>query len=224
MTQVKICGITNLQDALNAARLGADYLGFNFYPASPRCVDPARCAEIIAVVKQEFAGVQCVGIFVNSTVDEIKAVMQGCQLTLAQCHGDETPEMLSALGAQAYKAIRLPAVTSLPEAMEYIQPFSQLRAGQFPAFLLDSSVAGTYGGTGVTADWGFAEAISGQYEFFLAGGLTPENVPAALRQVQPWGVDVASGVEARPGVKDAGKIKDFIAAVRQVEFQSGSLR
>lgn len=221
MTQIKICGITNLQDALMAARLGAEYLGFNFYPASPRCIDPARCAEMIAVLRQEFPAVQCVGIFVNSTVAEIQAILQHCQLHLAQCHGDETPEMLTALGAQAYKAIRSPVLASAAEAAQSIHEFACIHKGQIPAFLLDSSVPGVYGGTGITADWALAESISGQYQFFLAGGLTPENVHVALRQVQPWGVDTASGVETRPGVKDAGKMEDFIAAVRQFDIQQG---
>lgn len=214
MSVIKICGITNLQDAIRAAQLGVDYLGFNFYPKSPRCVDVTRCAEISAVLQEDFPDVQRVGIFVNATIAEIEFTLQTGCLHLAQLHGDETPAFLSLLGNYAFKSIRTPDVAS-------INVYANARDSHVPDFLLDASVPGAYGGTGVTADWEFAESISSQYDFFLAGGLSPANVPVAVRQVQPWGVDVASGVESRPGVKDVGKMKDFIAAVRQADFQKG---
>jgi len=156
---------------------------------------------------RNFGGhVQYVGVFVNASIAEIRATMETCGLNLAQLHGDESPEMLQELGDRGFKAFR-----GLPEN---IDGFTREKA---PAFLLDASVKGVYGGSGVTADWSTARELAKKYPLLLAGGLTPENVAEAVRQVQPWGVDVASGVESEPGRKDAAKMAAFVRAVKTVD-------
>lgn len=206
MIHVKICGITNLDDALAAVDCGADYLGFNFYPPSPRFIEPPQCARISETLRQRYPQVRLVGVFVNAPVDQVQAILQSCHLHLAQLHGNETPEMLAALAGRAYKALR-----SIPE--EAMAGFI-LHAPPYPRLLLDANVAGAFGGTGQTGDWAAAGAIAKQVPIFLAGGLKPENVAEAVERVQPWGVDTASGVEAAPGRKDPLKLKLFIDAAR----------
>ncbi len=208
MTIIKICGIKSLNDAIAAIDAGADYLGFNFYAKSVRFIEKETCAEITSVLKKEYPKVKLVGVFVNSSVDEIKNILETCSLDVSQLHGDETPEMLNALDGKAFKAFRgIPAE---------VNGFAR---SEPPALLVDASVKGSYGGTGVTADWSAASEMAKKYSLLLAGGLTPENVSDAVRQVNPWGVDVASGVESAPGKKDPIKLSSFVNAVRQVEIQ-----
>ena len=209
MTIIKICGIKTLPDALAAIEAGADYLGFNFYPKSVRFIEKSACAEITSVLKREYPKVKLVGVFVNSSVEEIKDILQTCHLDLAQLHGDETPEMFAQLAPHAFRAFR-----GIPESN------AGYERDEAPAMLIDAAVKGIYGGSGVTADWTAAAELAKKYPLLLAGGLTPENVADAVRQVQPWGVDVASGVESAPGEKDAGKMVQFVKAVREVENQS----
>ena len=206
MTKIKICGIKTLTDALAAIDAGADYLGFNFYPKSPRFVEKQICAEITAVLKQEHPHIKLVGVFVNSSVEEVKGILDTCSLDLAQLHGDETSEMLNQFNGKAFKAFR-----GIPES---INGFARNGA---PAFLLDASVKGVYGGSGVTADWNGAAELAKKYPFLLAGGLTPENVTQAVSRVKPWGVDVASGVESTVGEKDARKMVAFMKEVKRSE-------
>ncbi len=206
MTKVKICGITNLNDALAAIEAGADLLGFNFYPPSPRYLKPSACQEITSALRQNFPNLTLVAVFVNSTVAEIETILETCSLDLAQLHGDEPPETLAALDGRAFKAFR-----GVPSE---IAGYTRNAA---PALLVDAAVKGLYGGSGRVADWSAAAELSKRIPLLLAGGLTPENVAEAVRQVQPWGVDVASGVESRPGVKDFDKMKQFVEAVRSVQ-------
>jgi len=208
MTKIKICGIKTLPDALAAINAGADYLGFNFYPKSARFIEVDVCVEITSVLKREHPEIHLVGVFVNSPVDEIKHILETCALDFVQLHGDETPEMLAALDGKAFKAFR-----GVPQ---YVNGFSREKA---PALLVDAAVEGAYGGTGVTADWSAGAELAKRYPLLLAGGLTPENVAEAVRQVKPWGVDVASGVEVSLGVKDAGKMRAFVQAVREGQSQ-----
>lgn len=203
MTVVKICGITSLTDARAAVLAGADCLGFNFYAKSPRCIDAHACMQITDMLAREHPAILKIGVFVNMPVLQILAVMQSCQLDLAQLHGDEGPEVLRQLGPLAFKAYR--GVPAKVNGFLRVEP---------PACLVDASVKGAYGGTGITADWTGAAQLAVRVPLFLAGGLTPDNVADATRQVKPWGVDTASGVESRPGVKDAVKMKDFVQAVR----------
>lgn len=209
MTIIKICGIKTLKDALAAIDSGADYLGFNFYSKSVRFIEKSPCAEITSVLKREHPQIKLVGVFVNSSVDEIKDILQTCHLNLAQLHGDETPETFAQLTPHAFRAFR-----GIPESN------AGYERNEVPAMLIDAAVKGVYGGSGVTADWATAAELAKKYPLLLAGGLTPENVADAVRQVQPWGVDVASGVESAPGEKDAGKMSAFVNAVREVENQS----
>ncbi|NJC96940.1 MAG: N-(5'-phosphoribosyl)anthranilate isomerase [Anaerolineales bacterium] len=206
MTKIKICGIKILDDALAAIDAGADYLGFNFYPKSIRFVEKQTCVEITSVLRKEYPQIELFGVFVNSSVEEVKDILQICSLDLAQLHGDETPEMLTVLNGKAFKAFR-----GIPESVD------GFARSEPPAFLLDASVKGVYGGSGVTADWDGAAELAKKYPLLLAGGLTPENVAEAVGRVKPWGVDVASGVESAPGEKDPSRMKAFVQAMRNAE-------
>ena len=208
MTRIKICGIKTVNDALTAMDAGADLLGFNFYPKSPRYIDVGTCRDIMSVMRK-YGHITYVGLFVNASVAEVRATIETCGLSLAQLHGDETSEMLDALNGKAFKAFR-----GVPQN---INGFARSDA---PVLLVDAEVKGAYGGTGVTADWNKAAELAKQYSLLLAGGLTPENVGEAVRQVNPWGVDVASGVEASPGSKDPSKMRAFVQAVRSATIPS----
>lgn len=207
MTKIKICGIKTLKDALAAIDAGADYLGFNFYAKGVRFIGKQTCAEITSVLKKEHPQIKLVGVFVNSSVEEVKDILATCSLALAQLHGDESTEMMMQLGGRAFKAFR-----GIPES---INGFVR---NESPAFLLDASVKGVYGGSGVTADWNGAAELAKTYPLLLAGGLTPENVAEAVSRVKPWGVDVASGVESAPGEKDAAKMVEFVKEVKRSEI------
>ena len=208
MTKIKICGIRTLDDALAAIDLGADLIGFNFYLKSPRYVEVGVCRGITSRVRT-IGRVTCVGVFVNASVAEILATMETCGLSLAQLHGDETVEFMDALEENAFKAFRgIPAD---------IDGFARSDA---PALLVDASVKGLYGGSGVTADWDGAAELAKKYPLLLAGGLTPKNVAEAIHRVKPWGVDVASGVESAPGKKDPSRMKAFVQAVRDAEIKA----
>jgi len=209
---VKICGLTTLEDALAAVEAEADMLGFNFYPPSPRCLSPLACRQIIAGLAQRGARVVTVGVFVNASAEHIQSTLEGCGLDLAQLSGDEPAQALHSLGKRAFKALRPASEASLQQALELYPPRPEA-----PAWLVDAFRPGAYGGTGHAADWTLAAGLAARAPILLAGGLTPGTVAAAVAQVQPWGVDVASGVEASPGRKDARKMAAFIQAVRQVQ-------
>lgn len=208
---VKICGLTSLADARVARDAGADLLGFTFYQPSPRSITPANCAEIVRELRAEarrtaLPAPRLVGLFVNAQADEVAAVLDACGLDLAQLHGDEGVDVLRVLAGRAYKAFR-------GNGQEHS---AYAAAGPSePAFLVDAAVAGKFGGTGQTGDWAGAAEIARQYPVLLAGGLTPDNVARAIAQVRPWGVDVASGVEAAPGKKDHDKVRAFVEKAKQ---------
>jgi len=204
MTIIKICGIRFFDEAFDAIEAGADYLGFNFFPRSHRFIEPTACKKISSLLKARFPEIQLVGVFVNTPIPEMQTIQKACLLDRVQLHGDESPLMVTQMQGVAYKAFR-----GVPKMIEDYLP-----GGEPPAFLMDAAVSQSYGGTGVTTDWEEASRLSKEYKFFLAGGLKPENVAAAVRQVTPWGVDVASGVEILPGVKDRQKMKAFVQAVR----------
>ncbi|KAA0266764.1 MAG: N-(5'-phosphoribosyl)anthranilate isomerase [Chloroflexi bacterium] len=218
MTKIKICGIKTIIDAHAAIQAGADYLGFNFYPKSVRFIEKDSCVEITSVLKCEYPHIKLVGVCVNSPIDEVKNILEICSLDLVQLHGDETPEMVQAFNGKAFKAIRLSAEESvfpfLRSVPESVYPFQSVDK---PALLVDASVKGVYGGSGVTADWNGAAELAKKYPLLLAGGLTPENVAEAVSRVKPWGVDVASGVESTPGEKDAAKMSAFVKAIKRLE-------
>jgi len=208
MTFIKVCGITNLLDARLALELGADLLGFNFFPPSPRSVTPLECALITSHIIREFPDALLVGVFVNMPVEDVKAVILSCALHLAQLHGDEPPHDLQALDGKGLKAFR--GVPTSEALLDYAK-FPSMRP---PHFLVDASVHGLYGGSGVTADWPAAALLAAQHPLLLAGGLKSGNVAEAVQQVHPWGVDTASGVEASPRKKDPALLKAFIQSVR----------
>ncbi len=198
--RVKICGVTRLEDALAAVRLGADALGFNFWPRSKRYLPPA---EARAIVYRLPAFVSVVGVFVDPTREEVLRAVDACRIGVAQLHGDESPELCASLPLPVLKGIRVPDGHAL----------AQLASYDVQGFVLDAPSPG-YGGSGVTFDWSLAAEVARELPIVLAGGLTPENVAQAVRAVQPWGVDVASGVEAAPGVKDHARMKLFISAAK----------
>lgn len=211
MTIVKICGITNLDDARAALDAGADLLGLVFYPPSPRYVTPETARQITFEIRNSKFDVQMVGVFVNESLEYIRAVMETAALDLAQLHGKESPEFVRALGARAYKAIQ---ANDLDTARGLIATYRAAAAGHTPAFIVDAPPAKLPGGNGAVADWSVAREIAKQFPILLAGGLNVENVRAALDQVNPFGVDVSSGVERAPGRKDHTQVRAFISRAK----------
>ena len=205
--KVKICGITNAEDAFADVNAGADALGFVFYEKSPRYVPPAVAAAIIAELPPL---VTPVGVFVNHGHASVRSIMESCGLAVAQLHGDENASYCRELSRPTIKALRLKDRGSLLALAEY-----QGRGG-VRGFILDAFSEETYGGTGQTTDWTLAADVAKTARVLLAGGLTPENVGEAIRTVHPYGVDVSSGVESAPGKKDLAKIDAFLRAVRVV--------
>lgn len=200
--RVKICGITRVEDALLAVRLGADALGFNFWPESKRYVSPSAASAIVARLPPF---VTSVGVFVNQPEAELRAIAAESGVQVFQLHGDEPPDLCSRLPLPVIKAI----------AVDEVRTLSRLLSYEVSAFLLDTPSRG-FGGSGVPFDWSLAEGVSEAAPVVLAGGLTPENVAEAIRAVRPYAVDVASGVESAPGVKDPARLARFIAAARGV--------
>lgn len=205
--KVKICGITNVEDALAAVEAGADALGFVFHRESPRCV----VLEVVRrIVAQLPPFVSPVGVFVNEDPKVVRDFMDGCGLALAQLHGDESAAYCEALGRPILKGIRLRDRGSLVALAEY-KGRARVRG-----FVVDSFSETLFGGTGQVADWNLAAEAARAGSVLLAGGLTPENVGEAIQKVRPYGVDVSSGVETRPGKKDHAKILAFIRAAKLV--------
>lgn len=209
MILVKICGITNWSDAVAACDAGANMLGFNFYEKSLRRVSTVEAATMRAKLPP---AVQAVGLFVNAKPAEIASLHAFVRFNAAQLHGDEPPAIVSEISrtVAVIKAFRVAADFPVATLDKYHDAF---------AFLLDGSRAGQFGGTGTGADWNVARRAAAAQRIILAGGLTPENVGAAIRSVRPYAVDVASGVELKPGKKDHVKLKEFIEEVRRVEEQ-----
>ena len=204
-TRVKICGITNVADGLAAAEAGADMIGLMFYESSPRHITLARAAEISRALPPFLMRV---GVFVNAPADFVLRAISECNLTMLQFHGDETSDFCTQFGLMNMKAIRVRDAGSLAQLEHY----------QTDAFLLDAHSKNGLGGTGEKFNWDLAvEAQKFGKPIFLAGGLTPENVVDAVRKVHPFGVDVSSGVESAPGIKDHAKVKAFITAAKFVE-------
>lgn len=213
MTFVKICGLRTIEHALAAVDAGADMLGLNF-AASRRQISPEQAALIAEAVRAtpHTQRVSLVGLFVNEAPERMLAIARQCGLDVIQLSGDETSEVAERLpGIALFKSIRLDGAPS--EAV-------WLAANPAPnvRLLVDAQVPGSYGGAGVLADWGRAAELARHRPIILAGGLTPENVDAAIRQVQPWSVDVSSGVETN-GIKDVAKIRAFVAATRAHDQQ-----
>jgi phosphoribosylanthranilate isomerase len=213
--KVKICGVKTYDEAIGAIEAGADMLGFNFYQKSPRYLSPGVCMQI--VVKLQIAlqssdrGVVLVGVFVNSSPDEVSTILGDCNLDLGQLSGDESPQTVAQMGEKVFKALRPKSVQELQDSI-----LAYPRRSAAPTFLIDAYRPGEYGGTGQQADWSMVRQLAEKFPLMLAGGLNPDNVADAVRKVQPWGVDVASGVESAPGVKDMAKVRSFVKNARQI--------
>ncbi len=200
--KVKICGITSVADGLAAAEAGADMIGLMFYEHSPRQLSLSAAAEIARALPPF---VVKVGVFVNPPADLVLRAMGDCGVSLLQFHGEEPPEFCTQFGAMSMKAFRVRDASSLATLPQY----------QTDAWLLDAFSPNAHGGTGAKFNWDLAvEAMELGRPIFLAGGLTPENVAEAVRAVQPFGVDVSSGVESAPGKKDHAKVRAFIQAAK----------
>ncbi len=200
-TFVKICGVTTLDDALACVDAGADAIGFNFWPRSKRHIAVDDAAKI---AKRLPPNVRTVGVFVDPTAAQVTAAVASGAIDLVQLHGDETPEFCREFGGRYIKAVRLRDASSLATLAQY----------PCDLVLVDADTPG-YGGSGQRADVGLACAAAARRRIILAGGLTPDNVAAAIAEVKPYGVDVAGGVEREPGVKDWIKVAAFVAAAKR---------
>ena len=201
MVRVKICGNITLKDTMAAVEAGADAVGFVFYAKSPRAVSPKSVAAIVSHLPPF---VTPVGVFVNEKPDVVRQVMSDCGIHLAQLHGDESPQYCAELKQPAIKAIRV----------RNHEDLSILPSYRVEAILLDTYVEDAIGGTGTTFEWNLAIEAKAWGSIILAGGLTPDNVVEAISRVRPYGVDVSSGVESSPGVKDPAKVRALIQSVK----------
>lgn len=209
MTRVKICGITNLRDALAAAGDGADALGFNFWPGSPRCIQPGDARKIIGRLPPL---VTPVGLFVNDPPEKVRRVAGQAGLRVVQLHGEESPATVRKLAAAGLTVIKVVGVGA---------GFQVKQLADYPAaalFLLDTQDERLRGGTGKTFNWARARAARRYGKILLAGGLTPANVARAVKAARPFGVDVSSGVERRPGIKDHKKVREFVRRAKGVKL------
>jgi phosphoribosylanthranilate isomerase len=210
MVHVKICGITNIDDARAAVNAGADALGFVFYSPSPRYITPEQAGQIIQGLPPF---VTTVGLFVDVALDTVNDMARRCGLDRIQLHGRETPEFCRQVTRPVIKAIRIKNAQSLTPVPNY----------KVSAYLLDTYVEGALpGGTGASFAWELAARVKPYGPVILAGGLTPENIGVAVAQICPYGVDVSTGVERTPGIKDHHKIRQFIARAKAAALEKGS--
>ncbi len=200
--KIKVCGTTNLKDALFAVDSGADAIGFIFYKKSPRYILQKEAKDIVAKLPPF---VETVGVFVNETSDKVNRIAEQCKLTAIQLHGDESPAFCRRIKRRVIKAFRVKDTNSFKGMADY----------DVSGFLLDSHNDDAKGGTGKIFDWNLALRAKKQGPIILAGGLNPYNVFTAIHRVKPYGVDVCSGVEISPGIKDSVKIDEFIKSVRK---------
>jgi phosphoribosylanthranilate isomerase len=205
MTKVKICGVTRLGDAERAVELGAWAIGLNHWEGSPRRIDPARAAEIGQAMKRRC---EVAGVFVNPTLDEVAEAVENEDLTMVQLHGEEGPsfcdEVARRTGAKVIKALRVRSAADVKAAESFRTDFH----------MFDAHQTGTPGGTGESFDWELAAGRRSKVPLILAGGLRPENVAEGISVVRPFAVDVASGVESAPGIKDPALLEALFEAVR----------
>lgn len=206
MTHIKICGITNLADARYASGAGADLLGFIQHEASPRFVDPGLARDIIAWIH----GAESVGVFVDRPAEDVNKTVAATGFDWVQLHGSESPAYCSQIEGRVIKAVRVFPGTSATEIELALSAYADV----VDAFLVDTGSATAAGGTGETFDWSVLEGVDFPRPWLLAGGLNPANITSALERLSPWGVDVASGVEEKPGQKDFEAIDQFVQAVR----------
>jgi phosphoribosylanthranilate isomerase len=207
-TQVKICGITTLEDARFASGALADFLGFIFYSDSPRYVEPAKAGAIINWIE----GPRKVGVFVNQPLDDVNSIATQTGIDLVQLHGNESPEYCELVDLPVIKAFHVSEKTTAESLKNQIEPY----LGSTEYFLFDTKTNGEWGGTGKTFNWNLIRDISGDQPFFLAGGLHAANVEQAIKEVNPSVVDLSSGLEEAPGLKDFRKIEEFFDVMRTI--------
>jgi len=207
--KVKICGITNLEDALKAVEYGADALGFVFYKGSPRYIDPLKASEIIRALPPF---ISAVGVFVNEDPLEILRISTLTGIDTIQLHGDERPESI-VYPKKIIKAIRVRELNDLAPLEGFLSASSKVHA-----FLLDTYTPEAYGGTGQIFNWDIASEAKKYGRIILAGGLNPDNIEKAIRWVHPYGVDVSGGVEKEKGIKDHKKLKAFIEIAKSIRI------
>ena len=215
MTRVKICGIRDKNHALAAVEAGADFIGLVFAP-SRRQVSPQKALPLVEVIRGLRSRPAVVGVFVNAAAQEVNHIADYCQLDWVQLSGDETWRYCQELKKAIIKVIHVSSGQKTDEILADIETGYELLPEKELICLLDSRVGGAYGGTGQVFNWQLAKEVSVRFPVMIAGGLTPANVGQLVREVQPWGVDVSTGVESN-GLKDASKIRAFVKAVRSTQ-------
>ncbi|MCF7836109.1 phosphoribosylanthranilate isomerase [Candidatus Gracilibacteria bacterium] len=208
--KVKICGITNFADAELAVKLGAHYLGLNFFEASPRSLDPNTAANLSLAIKSKFPRVKLVGVFVDESLAKIRLISEICELDILQCHGNETPKFCAQWNLPVWKAFRVKNENSFGDLEQFLA---------LDGIVLDAFKKGQFGGTGQTFDWELIHRIRDEIPFFiLAGGINPQNVKKAAQQLKPDVIDVCSGVEMNddPCKKDPAKLKNLFEELRDL--------
>ncbi len=212
LPRIKICGLTRLSDAQLASELGAFALGFVFYPPSPRAVAPSVAAQIVAQLPE---AIWKVGVFVNADACTLRQTAQTVGLTHLQLHGNESPEFCAELMAEGFQLIKALRPRSIADFAPWQGSSGDPHENLCPPYLLlDTAVPGVWGGSGQTGDWELAHSLAVMRPVFLAGGLNPDNAAAAFQQVQPWALDLSSGVEAEPGQKDPQKLSALFENIR----------
>jgi len=207
-TKVKICGLTTLEDARFVSGALADYLGFIFYPESPRYIEPAKAGAIINWLE----GPGKVGVFVNQPLDDVNSIAKQTGIDYVQLHGNESPDYLALVEKPIIKAFHIEQDTDPSELISRIEPYLD----QVEYLLFDTKSDTDWGGTGQTFDWNILDEISNDKPFFLSGGLNAKNVQDAIQTVQPYAVDLSSGLEESPGLKDFDKIELFFDKMRDI--------
>lgn len=207
-TKVKICGLTNLQDARFTSGALAHYMGFIFYEESPRYIEPGEAGAIINWIE----GPECVGVFVNQPLDDVNMIARQTGLDLVQLHGDESPEYCGLIETQVVKAIHVRDSDTEESIREKVEPYLD----EVDYLLFDTKVEGLWGGTGQTFDWNLIKDVADGVPFFLSGGLDAENVRQACKIAEPYAVDLSSSLESEPGQKDYDKIDAFMNEMRDI--------
>ncbi|MFH0776404.1 MAG: phosphoribosylanthranilate isomerase [Patescibacteria group bacterium] len=209
-TKIKICGITNLTDAIAAVKAGADFLGLNFFPDSPRGLNPDDAANLSLEIKAKFPRVPLVGVFVNETAEKVRLIAEICELDVLQFHGNESPEFCSQFDQMVWRAFRVRNENSLEDLQQFLE---------LDGIVLDAYKRGKFGGTGQTFDWQLIHRVRDELPFFiLAGGISVKNVVKAIEQLRPDVIDVCSGVETEgnPRKKDLRKLSELFEVVRKL--------
>lgn len=211
-TRVKICGITSLEDARFVAGALADYIGFIFYPDSPRFVEPARAGAINNWIE----GPKKVGVFVNQPLDDVQSIARQSGLDLVQLHGNESVEYCGLMEKPVIKVFHIDEDATVDSIKKEIEPYLDV----VDYLLFDTKISGLWGGTGVTFNWDLLSDITDEKPFFLSGGLQIDNVRNAIQKTKPYAIDLSSGIEKTPGLKDFDKIETFFDEMREIwDFQ-----